>query len=160
MASPSWPGISETFNVILRTLGPCLALVSVLGGSGAFPVTSLNANTFNTKEEVVQPLAPHQALKPLQDLIARGEGHYNSVNRGYAGDTPGGIQSLTGLTFENYTVGQVMQLQRRWLHAVGRYQFIPVTLRFAVNNSDVSIHDMFTPYARRSTPPPQQAATR
>jgi len=79
------------------------------------------------------------------DLIAKGEGNYNSVNRGRAGDTPGGLQSITGQTFENYTVGQVIQMQRSSLYAVGRYQFIPVTLRFAVKHSSVDELDMFTP---------------
>lgn len=87
----------------------------------------------------------YRLLKPLGDLVSTGEGDYNSVNRGYAGDTPGGIQSLTGKTFENHTVGQVMAYQRRWLYAVGRYQFIPSTLRFAVANSKVDKLDMFTP---------------
>jgi muramidase (phage lysozyme) len=49
------------------------------------------------------------------------------------------------MTFENYTVGQVMEMQRTRLYAVGRYQFIPVTLRFAVAHSDVDKLDMFTP---------------
>lgn len=79
------------------------------------------------------------------DLIATGEGDYNSINRGYAGDTPGGIQGITGLTFENYTVGQVIEMQRSSLYAVGRYQFIPSTLRWAVNHSSVDELDMFTP---------------
>ena len=92
-----------------------------------------------------EPLPVHIQLKPLGDLISRGEGDYNAVNRGYAGDTPGGIQGLTGLTFENYTVGQVIAYQRRWLYAVGRYQFIPRTLLFAVAHSDVDNLDMFTP---------------
>lgn len=87
----------------------------------------------------------HQRLKPLGRLIAKGEGDYNSVNRGRAGDTPGGIQGLTGMTFENYTVGQVMEMQRRRLYAVGRYQFIPSTLRFAVRHSRIDELDMFTP---------------
>ena len=87
----------------------------------------------------------HVQIKPLADLISKGEGDYNAINRGYAGDTPGGIQGLTGLTFENYTVGQVMDMQRNRLYAVGRYQFIPVTLRFAVSMSDVDRLDMFTP---------------
>ena len=79
------------------------------------------------------------------DLIAKGEGDYNSINRGYAGDTPGGIQKLTGQTFENFTVAQVMEMQRTRLYAVGRYQFIPTTLRWAVRHSSVDELDMFTP---------------
>ena len=90
-------------------------------------------------------LPVHVKLSPLADLIARGEGDYNSVNRGYAGDTPGGIQTLTGLLFEDYTVGQVISHQRSWLHAVGRYQLIPSTFLFAVKHSNVSVFDKLTP---------------
>lgn len=79
------------------------------------------------------------------DLIATGEGDYNSVNRGRAGDTPGGIQWLKGRTFENFTVKEVIQMQRWQVYAVGRYQFIPSTLRWAVNHSSVNELDMFTP---------------
>ena len=49
------------------------------------------------------------------------------------------------MTFENFTVGQVMDMQRTSLYAVGRYQFIPSTLRFAVRHSSVDELDMFTP---------------
>ena len=79
------------------------------------------------------------------DLIASHEGGYNSLNRGYAGDTPGGIQWLTGRTFENFTVGEVIRLQEGRVHAVGRYQFIPSTLRWAVRHSNINELDMFTP---------------
>ena len=119
------------------TLAP-IFLAATLGGLGSFAA-----------EARFCP-CPHfvsieTRLQPLADLIAKGEGNYNAVNRGYAGDTPGGIQGLTGMTFENYTVGQVMAYQERWLYAVGRYQFIPSTLRFAVAHSDVDRLDMFTP---------------
>jgi len=79
------------------------------------------------------------------DLIATGEGDYNSINRGRAGDTPGGIQWLKGRTFEDFTVKEVIQMQRWQIYAVGRYQFIPSTLRWAVNHSSVNELDMFTP---------------
>ena len=79
------------------------------------------------------------------DLLARHEGNYDSVNRGYAGDTPGGMAQLTGRTLDTYTVAQVMHMQRGWLHAVGRYQFIPSTLKWAVRHSSVSELDRFTP---------------
>ena len=38
-----------------------------------------------------------------------------------------------------------MAMQRSGLYAVGRYQFVPKTLRFAVSMADVSELDMFTP---------------
>ena len=96
-------------------------------------------------EEVTEPKPFHELIEPLANLIAKGEGDWNAVNRGWAGDTPGGIQRLTGKTFENFTVGQVMDMQRRWLYAVGRYQFVPRALRFAVAHSDVNRLHMFTP---------------
>ena len=102
-----------------------------------------------TEAEVVEARVQQKTAechaKLLLDLIARHEGDYNSVNRGYAGDTPGGIQSLTGLTFDQYTVGEVIDMQHSNLGAVGRYQMIRTTLEFAVDNSDVDRSDMFTP---------------
>lgn len=86
-----------------------------------------------------------QPIKPLADLLARGEGDWDSVNRGYAGDTPGGIQSLTGKAFADFTVGEVMWMQRSRIYAVGRYQFIPSTLRFAVEKAGVNANEKFTP---------------
>ena len=128
-------------------LKPLLAGISVatcLWGAGEFPSTrpaaALGAFCSNPKY-----VSPTKRLRPLMDLIAKGEGDYNSVNRGYAGDTPGGIQGIAGQTFENYTVGQVMDMQRSSLYAVGRYQFIPSTLRWAVRHSSVDELDMFTP---------------
>ena len=90
-------------------------------------------------------ISPEKRLRPLMDLIATAEGDYNSINRGRAGDTPGGIQWLKGQTFENFTVRQVMEMQRWQVYAVGRYQLIPSTLRFAVRHSSVNELDMFTP---------------
>ena len=126
-----------------RLLCPCLALAAALGGSGAFSIPAQAAY----KRVCPSPghVSPEKRLKPLMDLIAKGEGDYNSINRGYAGDTPGGIQGVTGQSFENYTVGQVIEMQRSGLYAVGRYQFIPSTLRWAVNHSSVDELDMFTP---------------
>lgn len=131
-------------SMFKRLILPCIALASVLGGPGVFAAPPQEP-LFSLSCPNPDYVPPHVRAKPLLDLIAKGEGDYNSVNRGYAGDTPGGIQGLTGLTFENYTVGQVIAYQQRWLYAVGRYQFIPSTLRFAVEHSDVDRLDMFTP---------------
>lgn len=122
-------------------LAPALLAATLAGGLGSFPANAAQGKF--CPSPFFTPV--HKRLKPLGDLISKGEGDYNAVNRGYAGDTPGGIQGLTGQTFENYTVGQVMDMQKTWLYAVGRYQFIPVTLRFAVAHSEVDRLDMFTP---------------
>lgn len=128
---------------------PCLAVALLLSGSGVFcNPTIASAASGEAGDMCVNPdyEAPplHVRLKPLADLLAEGEGDYNSVNRGYAGDTPSGIRGLTGKDFEEFTIQQVMEMQARWLYAVGRYQFIPATLRFAVAMSDVDLRDKFT----------------
>ena len=46
---------------------------------------------------------------------------------------------------EETTVREIISMQRGWIYAVGRYQFIPVTLRFAVAMSSVDMEDKFTP---------------
>lgn len=126
-----------------RLLAPVL-LASVLGGSGAFslPTAATEYGAFCLAE---QPDPIHVQLKPLADLLARGEGDYNSVNRGWAGDTPQGIRGLTGSSFAGFSLGRVTEMQSGWLYAVGRYQFVPTTLRFAINSSNVTYSDNFTP---------------
>lgn len=127
----------------VRYITYCLALSTMLVSTDAsFDLSFAEPEVVELK---VQQKAAEDYAKPLLDLIARHEGDYNSVNRGYAGDTPGGIQSLTGLTFDQYTVGEVIRMQHSNLGAVGRYQMIRTTLEFAVNNSDVNDSDMFTP---------------
>ncbi len=96
-------------------------------------------------ENLDKPDPIHVQLKPLADLLARGEGDYDSVNRGYAGDTPQGLTALTGKAFDKTTVREIISMQRGWVYAVGRYQFVPTTLRFAVTMSTVSQDDFFTP---------------
>ena len=123
-----------------QLLAPVL-LASLLGGAGVSPSQALGT----ASENVLAPAAIHEQLKPLADLLARGEGNYNSVNRGWAGDTPQGIDGLTGSSFAGFSVQRVLEMQSGWLYAVGRYQFIPSTLRFAVNSSSVSWSDNFTP---------------
>ena len=81
------------------------------------------------------------AVMPLLDLIAAGEGDYNSVNRGRAGDTPGGWPGL-----ERLTIGEVQNLQAiGTLFAVGRYQFITETLKIAVAAAELKTSYLFSP---------------
>jgi hypothetical protein len=79
-------------------------------------------------------------LMPLLDLIAKGEGSYISINCGRAGDTPGGRLGL-----DRMTIDQVMALQREGVFAVGRYQFIPETLKIAARDSGMKGSDLFDP---------------
>lgn len=80
------------------------------------------------------------------DIIAAGEGDYNSVNQGTAGDTPGGAISVVGKNLTDMTVGEVMAAQDSGqLFAVGKYQIIPKTMKGFVQNSPdpIDMNDKF-----------------
>jgi hypothetical protein len=88
-----------------------------------------------------RPANSYQALAPLLALIRSGEGTYTSVNRGRAGDTPGGWVGLTSMS-----LAEVMQAQQlRKVFAVGAYQFIPETLRTAVQVAGLGVTMPFSP---------------
>ena len=81
----------------------------------------------------------------LGRLIGRGEGSYNSYNRGNAGDSSK-PQNLTDLT-----VGEVMRRQElsksdpNYLFAVGKYQFVDTTLKETVEKLGIDKNAKFTP---------------
>ena len=68
------------------------------------------------------------AMEPLQNLVLSGEGGFTSANRGYAGDTPGGIPGL-----DSMTVGDWKNLYKQGYNALGGPQFIESTFNGAVN---------------------------
>ncbi|MDR8828924.1 hypothetical protein FEP83_05929 [Burkholderia multivorans] len=72
-------------------------------------------------------------------LIARGEGDYNSVNRGARGGYRAGTENLEGMT-----VAQVMAAQRAGqFNAAGRYQIIGSTLAEAARSLKLNGDEMF-----------------
>ena len=80
----------------------------------------------------------------LFDIIAGGEGDYNSVNRGRAGDSPGGASRYFGKDLTEMTIGEVMELQQSGrLYAAGKYQIIPKTMKGFVSSSGISMTDLF-----------------
>jgi hypothetical protein len=79
------------------------------------------------------------------DTIVSGEGGVNSVNRGNAGDTPGGAKVIFGKNLTEMTVGEIMDAQAKGkVFAVGKYQIIPATMKEFVSGSDVKRSDKFT----------------
>lgn len=79
-------------------------------------------------------------------VISRGEGHYNSFNRGYAGDSVGQKLNLIAMT-----LGEIMQRQSLFtnnpnrLFAVGKYQIVPKTMKGAVSALGLRRDQLFTP---------------
>jgi hypothetical protein len=78
-------------------------------------------------------------LDPLLSLIREGEGDYNSVNAGVAGDTPGGWPDLQRMTVAQVKIAQAKQ----HFFAVGAYQFIPTTLPMAQSAAQVGDNEPF-----------------
>jgi len=79
----------------------------------------------------VQPTEDMGRSGSLFDLISKAEGGVNSVNRGNAGDTPGGAKSVLGKNLTDMTVDEVHTNQYGYggdLFAVGKYQIIPKTM--------------------------------
>ena len=81
------------------------------------------------------------AVKALLQFIYAGEGGYTSVNRGKAGDTPGGIAGLVVST-----IGDVKRAQAAGqFFAVGAPQFIPSTLPMAQAAAKLPDSALFSP---------------
>ena len=90
---------------------------------------------------------------PLFDLIAKGEGGYNSINRGSAGDSPGGAAKYFGKNLTDMTVGEIMDLQaQKKVHAVGKYQIVAGTMKDFVARGGVSRGDMFNAKTQEKFP--------
>ena len=91
-----------------------------------------------------QSLSSDGIGKSTFELIASGEGDYNSVNRGNAGDTPGGAKSIFGKDLTEMTVDEIITAQSQGdVYAVGKYQLIPTTLREFANSGQINLSDKF-----------------
>jgi hypothetical protein len=97
-----------------------------------------------------------EAADPVLSLVSRGEGNYNSFNRGTAGDSVRiKASDKFGSDLTKMTVGQIMELQSgsggeggtRKLFAAGRYQIIPSTMKQMMNDpaSGISPSELFSP---------------
>ena len=84
------------------------------------------------------------AYSDLRQAILSREGgasSYNAANKGFAGDTPGGVPNLTNLTIQ-----EVLNLydQKGFAH-LGGYQFKKSTLQTLLRDTNISPTEKFTP---------------
>ena len=106
------------------------------------------------------PIGGKTNFSSLFDLVTSGEGGLNSVNRGNAGDTPGGAKSILGKDLTDMTLDEIFAAQNAGrVFAVGKYQIIPKTMKGfrdylrsqGINTSkrkfDASLQNMFGPYS-------------
>lgn len=114
-------------------------------GKQSFKLSPTKASQM-TDEEVVKTIpkpGSTPAIEALKREISKGEGDYQSYNRGKAGDTP---KNSRNMDISQMTVGDVMRAQQgpnRQLFAVGKYQFIPQTLDAAVKYTGIDKNTKF-----------------
>ena len=106
------------------------------------------------------PIGGKTNFSSLFDLLTSGEGGLNSVNRGNAGDTPGGAKSILGKDLTDMTLDEIFTAQNAGrVFAVGKYQIIPKTMKgfrdylrsqgidTSKRKFDASLQNMFGPYS-------------
>lgn len=116
------------------------------GGGGARLTAPRGAPTAATQASASAgaPAGVASTMAQLADtafgrLISRGEGDYNSVNRGARGGYRSGTENLEGMT-----LAQVMAAQRAGqFNAAGRYQIIGGTLSEAASAMKLNGSEMF-----------------
>jgi hypothetical protein len=147
----------ETYKLIRRVTGSLSQFLNYLGYDiGDFKIPGLDAlieklekggdgeDTAEASKEETKAGSGGTKYPKLAALISSGEGGLNSVNRGNAGDTPGGAKSIFGKNLTEMTVGEILQAQsQKRVFAVGMYQFIPGTLRGAVNYTKIPLDTLF-----------------
>lgn len=88
---------------------------------------------------MLTPSGTGLAATPFGSLISRGEGDYNSVNRGAAGGYRSGNEDLV-----HKTVAQVMADQASGVYnAAGRYQIVRDTMKSAVTSMNLKGDELF-----------------
>jgi hypothetical protein len=102
----------------------------------------------STKIEKVSPGQEPKAFAPggnssggpLGILIGKGEGGYQSFNRGRAGDSQDQKQDFSQMTIKDVMAAQ----SGRQFFAIGKYQIIPATLQGAIDRLNVDTSKFFT----------------
>jgi len=86
------------------------------------------------------------SFRGLPQTVSSGEGGWNSVNRGRAGDTPGGASAVLGRNLTELTFSEVEKLQSsNRVFAVGAYQFTPGVLARARREAGLPANAPMTP---------------
>ena len=137
-------GFFGTFGEDGAAIADALAAAKGKGGTQA-AVNIMNA-TGTPNAPGTGSLIPSSAAigGSVYEVIASGEGDYNSMNRGVAGDSPGGAMANIGQNLTDMTVGQIMDMQAaKQLFAVGKYQIIPGTMKEFVKGAGISRDDLF-----------------
>jgi hypothetical protein len=113
--------------------------------------TSLLGALLSQASAKIEKASPEQALKPfvpganpsggpLGTLIGKGEGGYQSFNRGRAGDSAGQKHDFSQMTVKDVSLAQ----KSGQFFAIGKYQIIPTTLQGAIDRLRLDTTRLFT----------------
>ncbi|MCT9017095.1 mannosyl-glycoprotein endo-beta-N-acetylglucosamidase [Cupriavidus gilardii] len=131
-------GILSRFLPWLAKAGGAAALLFHSGGLNEGEEAELARRRGDSKGPTASPQR-NLAETAFGNLIAKGEGDYNSVNRGAKGGYKAGTENLEGMT-----VAEVMRAQQEGqFNAAGRYQIIKTTLADAVKKLGLTGSEKF-----------------
>lgn len=131
------------------------AVSKALGADAPEGSTATNEEGLVSRRPKKRPdsLMPSEGSGTLLDFIAKGEGSYNSSNRGTKDEEIVGSSHSTtrgGKQLSEMTIGEIQQLQSikdpdnaDRLFAVGKYQLIPSTMSMAVKSLNLSEDQVF-----------------
>ena len=122
-------------------LAPGGWLMSMLMPPAAAATLPPPAMTLPSPGDSVATRSFGSGMNGLLAMIRSGEGGWNSVNRGVAGDSPRGLGTIT-----NQMIGSLEEMQTKGqVFAVGAYQFTPGVLARARREAGLSPNAPFTP---------------
>lgn len=99
-------------------------------------------NPTQTKQMTAIVSGSSASFDLLRKEIARGEGGYDSYNRGNAGDS---MNNPLNIKISSMTIGDILSRQnKKELLAVGKYQFIPITFKETVAAMGISLDTIFS----------------
>lgn len=136
--------------------GEYIAPYQVAGGNvvpRGIPTTPARYREFITQQLRSGSDALAQYAQPILNMIAQGEGGYNSMNQGTRGRKIVGsthdASTILGKDLRDFTIGEIMRMQEgtlnsgRKLFAAGMFQIIPKTMRSLVNTLGLDPNQKF-----------------
>ena len=111
---------------------------------------------YNTNTSGLQVGVNSGCAGEVFEIIASGEGNYNSMNRGKSGDSPGGAFKWLGKNLTEFTISEIKKLQskpNRKLFAAGKYQIIPDTMLGFLRNMNIPDNSLFNEATQELFPP-------
>ena len=138
-----WPEIQKLNNITNPDIIQTGIVLKIPSKEVVAPIVENKIELKKENDPSQEVIDKESAMNMLKKEISKSEGGYGSYNRGVAGDTPKPIIDITKLTVAEIMIKQNKKLAdgKKELFAVGKYQFIPVTLRESVLDKRVEVNE-------------------